>query len=132
MSSANLKPATKKIWIFRHGETDWNKEGRMQGHIDIDLNETGRAQALALQKYFAKNPVEVFLSSDLKRAKETAEIARGSLQVPHEIDLRQRETNLGQAEGLTKADIAAKIAPDAFDTWTSHDPTHWDYRFPNG
>jgi broad specificity phosphatase PhoE len=129
MSSA--LPPTKKIYIFRHGETDWNKAGLMQGHTDIPLNESGRKQALALQKFFAQNPVEVFLSSDLSRARETAEIARGSLKVPHEIDPRQRETNLGMAEGLTREEIASKIAPDAFERWVSHEPIEWEFRFPN-
>lgn len=122
----------KQIFIFRHGETDWNKAGRMQGHVDIPLNETGRTQALALQRYFASHPVEAFLSSDLKRARETAEIARGDLKVPHEIDPRQRETNLGDAEGLTHTEIALKIAPDAWLNWASSEPHHTHFSFPNG
>ena len=71
----------------------------MQGHADIPLNETGRQQALVLRDYFAKHPVEVILCSDLGRAKETAEIARGSLRIPIVYDHRQRETLLGVAEG---------------------------------
>ncbi len=130
--SSRANDASKKIYIFRHGETDWNKAGRMQGHADIPLNQTGRDQALELQKYFAQAPVDVFLSSDLKRAKETADIARGNLKVPHVIDPRQRETNLGQAEGLTREEIEQNIGKDALENWTSSDPILWDYRFPNG
>lgn len=123
---------TKTVFIFRHGETDWNKAGRMQGHTDIDLNETGRQQALALQDYFKKNPVDVFLASDLKRAQETAKIARGDLKVPLEIDPLHRETLLGDAEGLTREEIEQKIAPDAWERWVAHEPVDWHFKFPNG
>lgn len=121
----------KEIYVFRHGETDWNKAGRMQGHADIPLNETGRAQALVLQKYFAKHPVEVFLCSDLGRAMETAEIARGVLSAPIVLDVRQRETHLGDAEGLTREELAADIAPSAWEQWAAF-PDNWNFSFPNG
>ena len=109
----------KEVFIFRHGETDWNKEGRMQGHADVPLNETGRAQALVLQSYFAKHPVEVFLCSDLGRAMETAEIARGTLNAAFVIDPRQRETHLGDAEGLTRSELSSIIDADAWGQWAS-------------
>jgi broad specificity phosphatase PhoE len=121
----------KEIYVFRHGETDWNKAGRMQGHADIPLNETGREQALVLQDYFAKHPIEVILCSDLGRAQETARIARGSLQIPIVIDPRQRETKLGDAEGLTREQIATQMHPDIWHKWHTF-PEHWDHRFPNG
>ena len=121
----------KEIFIFRHGETDWNRDGRMQGHIDIPLNETGRTQALALQKFFERHPIEVILSSDLGRAQETAKIARGALEIPIVTDARQRETNLGQAEGLTREAAQAKFHPSIWQNWHSF-PESWDHRFPGG
>ena len=122
---------TRILHIFRHGETDWNRDGRMQGGTDIPLNETGRAQALELRKYFAKNPVEVFLSSDLSRAHETAKIAAGSNPVPIVLDPRLRETNLGDAEGLTQEQFIDKFGAAALEHWR-HFPDHPDARFPNG
>jgi broad specificity phosphatase PhoE len=121
----------KEIFIFRHGETDWNKEGRLQGHADIPLNENGRQQAQVLQDYFRDHPIEVILCSDLGRAKETAEIARGQLQIPIIVDSRQRETKLGDAEGLTRAEIATQFHPEVWHRWHTF-PEHWDHRFPNG
>lgn len=121
----------KEIYVFRHGETDWNKVGRMQGHADIPLNETGRAQALVLQNYFQLHPVDIILSSDLARARETAEIARGSLPIQIVIDSSQRETMLGDAEGLTRKEIASRVHSDIWHKWHTF-PEHWDHRFPNG
>ena len=121
----------KEIYVFRHGETDWNKVGRMQGHTDIPLNETGRAQALILQRYFAEHPIEVILSSDLMRARETAKIARGTLDIPIVFDVRQRETKLGDAEGLTREEVQEKLHPDIWQKW-HYFPEHWEHRFPNG
>ncbi len=120
----------KEIYVFRHGETDWNRAGRMQGHANIPLNSTGRTQALVLQNYFEKHPVEVFLCSDLGRSLETAEIARGILDVPIVIDPRQRETNLGDAEGRTREEIADNLG-NSFDRWTTF-PDDWGFGFPNG
>jgi broad specificity phosphatase PhoE len=121
----------KEIYVFRHGETDWNKVGRMQGHTDIPLNETGRRQALVLQAYFAKHPIEAILCSDLGRAQETAKIARGSLNIPIIVDPRQRETKLGDAEGLTREEVQQSLHPDIWQRWHTF-PEIWDHRFPNG
>lgn len=121
----------KEIFVFRHGETDWNKAGLMQGHTDIPLNETGRRQALVLQEYFAKHPIDVILCSDLGRARETAEIARGRLNIPIIVDPRQRETKLGDAEGLTREQVASRMHPDIWHQWHTF-PENWDHRFPNG
>lgn len=121
----------KEIYVFRHGETDWNKAGRMQGHADIPLNETGKQQAHVLRDYFAKHPIEVILCSDLIRARQTAEIARGTLPIQIVIDHRQRETKLGDAEGLTREEIAQQMHPDIWHNWHTF-PENWDHRFPNG
>lgn len=122
----------KTLYIFRHGETDWNRERRLQGNTDIPLNETGRAQALRLREFFRSNPVEVFVSSDLGRAKETAEIARGAADVPILIEAGLRETNLGEAEGLTQPEIVAKFGPHAWEAWYEIGPDARQFRFPRG
>jgi probable phosphoglycerate mutase len=125
-------PASEKtVSIFRHGETDWNKVGRVQGHTDIPLNATGRAQALRLREFFKNNPVEIFLSSDLQRARETAEIASNG-QAPVVIDPLMRETNLGQAEGLTRDEIILKFGDDVWENWHATKPERWQARFPGG
>lgn len=122
----------KKIYVFRHGETDWNKERRLQGSTDIPLNETGRHQALKLREFFRTWPVEVFLSSDLARAKETAEIAAGELDVEFVFDPRLRETNLGQAEGLTVDEVISRFGQEAWHKWHSSGSDFGNFRFPKG
>ena len=68
----------KTLFLFRHGETDWNVQERFQGHLDVPLNDKGRAQAAGIIPYLRENKIEAILSSDLSRALETAQIvARG-------------------------------------------------------
>jgi broad specificity phosphatase PhoE len=122
----------KTIYAFRHGETDWNKEYRFQGRIDIPLNETGRKQALRLRKFFEKHPVEVVLTSDLSRAVETAKIAMGDREVPFVIEPRIRETNLGEVEGMTHDEIHKKFGVEVLENWRSMGPESWHSRFPGG
>lgn len=122
----------KTIFIFRHGETDWNLEGRFQGHTDIPLNETGRGQALRLRKFFEREPVEIFLSSDLSRAFETARIAAGASGVEIVVDRRLRETHLGQAEGMKHTEVKGVFGEETIQLWASVDPAHRHHRFPGG
>ncbi|MCL2611521.1 MAG: histidine phosphatase family protein [Defluviitaleaceae bacterium] len=88
-----------KITLIRHGETDWNLERRMQGSIDIELNETGIKQASSLAKRLANEPCNIIYSSDLQRAKKTAEIINNFHNVEIIISAYLRETNFGQFEG---------------------------------
>jgi phosphoserine phosphatase len=93
------------ILLARHGETEWNREERYQGHADPPLNETGRAQAEELAERLVGERIDAVYSSDLRRAAETAEIvaARLGLGVEHEPGLR--EIDVGSWQGLTKAQI---------------------------
>jgi probable phosphoglycerate mutase len=89
------------LLIVRHGETDWNAEGRLQGHADRPLNELGRKQAKALAERLAGEGIRAVYASDLSRARETAEIVGERLGLPVVIDPDLREKNWGNWEGLT-------------------------------
>jgi broad specificity phosphatase PhoE len=123
---------TKTIFMFRHGETDWNAQGRMQGGTDIPLNEKGRSQAEVLRQFFEQNPVDVMLTSDLNRARETAEIARGQLPIPIVVEARLRETNLGKGEGLTVPEFVAQFGAQVLEDWRKVDRFFDDVRMPGG
>ena len=123
---------TKKIHLFRHGITDWNLAKKMQGHSDISLNAEGRRQASDLQTYFANNPVDLFFSSDLVRAVETAQLANAKLNCPINIHSGLREANLGELEGLSIDEAHRYFGKEAWETWSSMDPQTFDFAFPRG
>jgi broad specificity phosphatase PhoE len=100
------------ILLVRHGETDWNLERRWQGHTDRPLNETGRAQARELADLLATDPPDAVYSSDLARARETAEIVAARLGLPVAVDARLREVDVGEWSGLTMAEIEERF-PEA-------------------
>ena len=91
------------LLLVRHGETDWNAVGRLQGHTDRPLNAFGREQAKALAARLADETEDVaaIYSSDLSRARETAEILGERLGLPVVVDADLRERNWGNWEGLT-------------------------------
>lgn len=88
------------FYLFRHGETDWNRERRCQGHTDIPLNETGITQAQELALHLADYPIQLVVSSDLLRAQHTGETVARVKKVPLILDPRLREMNYGVIEGL--------------------------------
>jgi broad specificity phosphatase PhoE len=92
------------LLLVRHGETDWNAEGRLQGHTDTPLNELGRRQARALAEELAGDGIEAVYSSDLARARETAEIVGARLGLPVALEPDLRERDWGTWEGLTGAE----------------------------
>ena len=97
------------ILLARHGETEWNREGRWQGWADPPLNDLGRAQAHELAEQLRATPVDAVYSSDLRRAHETALI----LAVPHDrevvTDADLREIDVGAWSGLTRAEISVRF-----------------------
>jgi probable phosphoglycerate mutase len=100
------------IVFLRHGETDWNVEGRLQGQRDIPLNDTGRAQAKRNGEVVARLIPEAagfdFVASPLSRTRETMEIARAAMGLDptaYEIDTRLLEITFGELEGFTYQDI---------------------------
>lgn len=94
-----------KIWLVRHGQTDSNLEGRFQGQLDIPLNDTGRDQARILADSLAEKKFHAVYSSDLLRARQTAEIITGRINLPIKIDKRLREIYLGDVEGLLYSEV---------------------------
>ncbi len=89
------------ICIVRHGETDWNAQGRLQGREDIELNDAGREQALKIAGYLSGEPWDVVVSSPLKRAYETAQIIARILSVSEiKVEEQITERDYGEASGL--------------------------------
>jgi broad specificity phosphatase PhoE len=95
------------LFLARHGETDWNRELRIQGSSDIALNQLGREQAWALADELAEVALDAIYSSDLSRARETAEAVAARHRLEVRLDPRLRERAFGSWEGLTREDIVA-------------------------
>jgi broad specificity phosphatase PhoE len=105
------------ILLARHGETDWNLQRRVQGHSDTPLNETGRAQALALAETLEGAELDAVYSSDLARASDTARMVaeRQGLEVTVSPELRER--HFGSWEGLTDDEIFARFPAVKSGSW---------------
>ncbi len=105
------------ILLVRHGETDWNRERRVQGHSDRPLNSTGMAQAEALVEELADEPIDAVYSSDLARAFDTAQ-GVASARALHVQPLPElREKNFGTWEGLTDTEIRARFPQASTGPW---------------
>ncbi|GGB94965.1 histidine phosphatase family protein [Cellulomonas carbonis] len=100
------------LYLVRHGETDWNRERRLQGWIDVPLNDVGRAQAEETASRFARRPVDTVVVSPLSRARESGAIiaSRLGLALPT-VDSGLKERSYGVTEGLTHAEVAARFPP---------------------
>lgn len=115
--------------LARHGETDDNRQPlRFQGWRDTPLNDTGRRQAGELGERVAGDGIVSLWSSDLSRARETAEIVGASLGLAVRLDPRLREANRGDWEGRVFADVA-RDEPERFGAWMRAGP---GWRFPGG
>ncbi|KAL0480884.1 hypothetical protein AKO1_004088 [Acrasis kona] len=117
-----------EIWLIRHGETDWNANGTLQGHIDIPLNSVGKLQADGLGEFLSRNEINVdfcdtIYSSDLQRATLTAELIKGKFEngrFSHlNTDQRLREVHAGILQGkklsqcgVRSHDAYSPIAPE--------------------
>ena len=110
------------IILIRHGETAWNAERRLQGHIDIALNQEGLRQARALAGALADQPLDAIYASDLARAVQTAQAvaARQPVPLPVQQQALLRERCFGGFEGLLYAEIAARF-PQQFAAWQARD-----------
>jgi glucosyl-3-phosphoglycerate phosphatase len=107
----------RRLLIWRHGRTEWNATGRMQGQSDVALDETGIRQAHEAAPLLAAEQPDAIVSSDLTRARVTAEALAGLLRLPVALDKRLRETYFGPWQGMTSEEIAAAY-PHEFAAWT--------------
>jgi probable phosphoglycerate mutase len=105
-----------RLVLVRHGQTAWNLEGRAQGHTDVGLDETGRAQAAALAPYVAAMAPSALWSSDLARARETADQLAAETGLAVRTDRRLREFDAGARAGLTIGEFAERF-PEAHASW---------------
>lgn len=113
-----------RVVLWRHGQTDWNAEDRFQGQTDIGLNDTGRDQAKRaadkLAEHLGGDQVTV-VSSDLSRARDTADELAARLNVQVQLDPRLREIYARDWEGLTRPEMEAGW-PDDYARWLAGDP----------
>jgi broad specificity phosphatase PhoE len=114
--------------LIRHGQTDWNLEGRYQGQSDVPLNAVGISQAKTLAMQLKGQSFSAIFSSDLMRAKETADIAAAILNLPVNLDIRLREINQGKWGGQLVDVIKARYA----DLWDQRKVDPAGVRPPGG
>lgn len=117
-----------RICLVRHGETEWNVARRLQGQIDIKLNALGVRQAEAAADWLVQEPIAALYSSDLQRARTTAEHIARRLHLPLNLAPQLRERRYGVFEGLTYDEARAQH-PDAYGRFEARDP---DYAFAGG
>ena len=103
-----------KLYIIRHGETEWNSQGRIQGHTDIPLSEAGRQQAQYTAERLKNVNFDIAYSSDLSRTSETAQIILGKRNIEVNTLTSLREYNKGVFEGLTVEEYSQRY-PDQYD-----------------
>ena len=114
--------ATRLIAV-RHGETAWNVEARLQGQLDIPLNERGHEQALRTAHWLAEDGPDVVVSSDLARAQATAQAIATFNRIPLELDAGLRERSFGGFQGMTHTEVAERW-PELSARWKSRDPEY--------
>lgn len=127
VTPADGSGSTLTIHLVRHGQTDWNREGRLQGWTDIPLNQTGIEQARAAAARLANRPVGAVISSDLSRARRTAEFIAEQAGVELSSDPALRERSFGVAEGELDGDLNRRLNGRLDECWA--DP---DFSFEGG
>ncbi|MCP5266445.1 MAG: histidine phosphatase family protein [Burkholderiaceae bacterium] len=120
-----MNPACTLI-LIRHGETLWNREGRIQGHTDTDLAPEGRNQAGRVARYLARDGgsgavIAAVVASDLKRTRQTAEPIAQALRLDLSLEPGLRERDFGEFQGLTHAQIEVRD-PDGYARLSARDP----------
>ena len=117
-----------ELIFLRHGETDWNRQQRFQGQIDVPLNATGELQAARLASRLGAEPADLFVSSDLLRARQTAAPLAATWKLPLQPLPALREQSFGVLEGLDVPTIKAQH-PELWARWLDHQA---DYALPGG
>lgn len=108
---------SRRLVILRHGRTAWNASGRAQGHADVELDDVGHAQARGAARHLATREIHALWSSDLSRARRTAEYLAELTGLPVTEDRRLREFDVGLRQGLTLDEFADRF-PEEFADWT--------------
>jgi 2,3-bisphosphoglycerate-dependent phosphoglycerate mutase len=116
-----------EVILARHGETDWNRENRFQGHADPPLNALGRTQSAELAADLAGEPIARVYTSPLRRASETAAIVAERLGLQVESLAALREIDVGAWSGLTREEVGTRF-PDEYARWLERAP----HGFENG
>lgn len=117
-----------EVLLIRHGETAWNAVRRLQGHLDIPLNEEGERQAAALGRALRDEALDAIISSDLQRARQTAQAIAAPRGMTVQTERGLRERCYGAFEGMLYPEIGERY-PDAYAAWQRRDI---DARFPPG
>jgi probable phosphoglycerate mutase len=113
-----VPPSSRHLLLLRHGQSEWNALGRWQGQADPPLSPLGEEQARDAARRLAALGFTAVVSSDLSRARQTAAILAGSLGLPVDLDPDLREIDVGDWEGLTRAEIEASW-PGALADWSA-------------
>lgn len=111
---------SRRLVLLRHGRTAWNESGRAQGHADIELDDTGHAQARAAGRHLSDLELSALWSSDLARARQTADYVASASGLAPMYDERLREFDVGQRQGLTLDEFAERY-PDEYFSWVRGD-----------
>ena len=117
-----------RLYLVRHGETEWNVEGRIQGHTDVELSDWGRQQAQAMAQRLSGVPFDVAYTSDLSRSRETAQIILGQRDTSLHSTDRIREFHKGVFEGLTVHEYMRRY-PDLYRASLANDLDFCPYRW---
>jgi broad specificity phosphatase PhoE len=120
--------AIERVLLIRHGQTDWNIEGRWQGYEPVALNAEGWAQARLLAEALRDRPIRTIISSDLPRAFETATTIGQVVGVAPQVDELWREFNLGVFQGHTLDEIKIRFPQE----WESYQANYWDHIIAKG
>ena len=111
---------SRRLVLLRHGRTAWNESGRAQGHADIELDPTGHAQAESAARQLAGLDPAALWSSDLARARQTADYVASACGLSPKYDDRLREFDVGERQGLTLDEFAERY-PDEYSSWVRGD-----------
>ena len=106
----------RRVLLLRHGRTEWNASGRFQGQLDSPLDLIGKAQAAGAAVAVAPMRPDAIVSSDLSRTADTANAVAAEVGLSVSLDPRLREINLGEWEGLTRAEARARF-PTEYASW---------------
>lgn len=105
-----------RVFVIRHGQTDWTRQRRLTGGSDVPLSEEGRRQAEAVAQVLECVPLAAVYASPLARALASAEAIAGSRDLPVQAEAAFREMVFGDWEGLTRREVAARF-PEDYETW---------------